>query len=108
MECLNENVKIIMVRGEGDLMKPYVIIKGGVSQSLQSLTDGGGGSKIRKIALCNLLTAPYENVKISQQVYDWNEKDQNASECTISKALKLSGILKSENNLEIRYTHHVL
>ena len=44
---------------EGGSVKPYVIIKGGFSWSLQSPQRGGGGVKIRKIALRNLWTAPY-------------------------------------------------
>ena len=36
--------------GEGGSVKPYVIIKGGFSQSLQSLTEGGrGGQKSQKL-----------------------------------------------------------
>ena len=38
----------------GRSVKHYVIIKGEFSQTLRSLTEGGGGSKIRKIALRNL------------------------------------------------------
>ena len=36
--------------GEGGSVKPYVIIKGGLSQSLRSLTEGGrGGQKSEKL-----------------------------------------------------------
>ena len=44
--------------GGGGRSKPYVIIKGGFSQSLRSLTEVEGGSKMEKNALRNLWTAP--------------------------------------------------
>ena len=52
MKFLTKNLNMITGKEErgGGSVKPYVIIKGGFSQSLRSLTEGGrGGQKSEKL-----------------------------------------------------------